>query len=179
MNVLTSEANPISVLVVDEEPSILVFIARLLNADGMRALLARSGGEALEIAERNFVPIDMILANAAILKLREPDLLNRLRQIRPGVRELCMAACVDRGVVRIQLMVGGSGMESAACDDGFVESIRKVGRHSPWYGGRAKQVSRLGVTSSNSFRKLTLTPAPFSGTAREKISCIRTTSIVD
>ena len=125
MNALTSAASPISVLVVDEEPSILVFIARVLDAGGMRALLARSGSEALEIAERKFVSIDMILGNAAILKLHEPELLNRLRQIRPGVRDLSMAACVDGGVVRIQLMVGGPGSESAVCDDGLVEAIRK------------------------------------------------------
>jgi response regulator RpfG family c-di-GMP phosphodiesterase len=125
MNALTSAVNPISVLLVDQEPSILVFIARVLDASGMRALLARSGSEALEIAERKFVPIDMILANAAILKLQGPELLNHLRRIRPGVRDLCMAACVDRGVVRIQLMAGGPGMESEVCYDGLVESIRK------------------------------------------------------
>jgi response regulator RpfG family c-di-GMP phosphodiesterase len=118
-------ANPISVLAVDEDPSILVFIARVLDASGMRALLARNGSEAVEIAERHYIPIDLILTNAAILKLHEPELLDRLRQIRPGVRDLCIAACVDRGVVRIQLMAGGSGMESAVCDDGLVESIRK------------------------------------------------------
>ena len=125
MNALTSAANPISVLVVDEEPSILVFIARLLDVNGMRALLARSGSEALEIAERKFVPIDMILGNATILKLHEPELLNRLRQIRPGVRDLSMASCVDGGVVRIQLMSSSPGMESAVCEDGLVEAIRK------------------------------------------------------
>lgn len=125
MNALTSAANRISVLVVDEEPSILVSIARVLDANGMRALLARNGSEAVEIAERNFVPIDVILANAAVLELHEPELLDRLRQIRPGVPDLCMAACVDRGVVRIQLMVRGPGVQSTVCDDGFAESIRK------------------------------------------------------
>jgi response regulator RpfG family c-di-GMP phosphodiesterase len=126
MDTLASPANPISVLVVDAEPSILVFIARILDANGMRALLARNGSEAVGIVERNYIPIDLILTNAAVPELHEPELLDRLHRIRPGVRELRMAACVDRGIVRIQLIVGGAGMKTAVCDDGFVESIRKA-----------------------------------------------------
>jgi len=125
MDSLAIPANPISVLVVDEEPSILVFIARVLDVGGMRALLARNGSEAVGIAERNYIPIDLILINAAVLELREPELLDKLHRIRPGVRDLRMAACVDHSVVRIQLIVGGTGMKTAACDDGLVESIRK------------------------------------------------------
>jgi len=124
MDSLTIPANPISVLVVDEEPSVLVFIARVLDANGMRALLARNGSEAVGIAERPYIPIDLILTNAVVLELREPELLERLHRIRPGVRDLRMAACVDRGVVRIQLIAGGAGTQTAACDDGLVESIR-------------------------------------------------------
>jgi response regulator RpfG family c-di-GMP phosphodiesterase len=125
MDASTIPANPISVLVVDEEPSILVFIARVLDANGMRALLARNGSEAVQIAERNYIPIDVILTNAAVPELHEPELLDRLHGIRPGVRHMRMAACVDRGVVRIQLIAGGAGLETVVCDDGLLESIRK------------------------------------------------------
>ena len=125
MDTLTIPENPISVLVVDEEPSILVFIARVLDANGMRALLARNGSEAAGILERSYVPIDLILTNAAVLELREPELLDRLHRIRPGVRDLRMAACVDRGVVRIQLFGDGGDMKTAVCNDGLVELIRK------------------------------------------------------
>jgi response regulator RpfG family c-di-GMP phosphodiesterase len=126
MNRLTIPTNQISVLVVDEEPSILVFIASILHADNIRALLARNGTEAVEIAERNYIPIDLFLTNAAIRERPEPKLLDWLRQIRPRVRDLCMAACIDRGVIRIQLMSGGPGVESAVWDGGLVESIRKA-----------------------------------------------------
>ena len=126
MDTLTIPANPLSVLVVDEEPSILVSIARALDTIGLRALLARNGSEALEIAGRNYIPIDLILTNAAILKAHEPELRDRLRQIRPGARHMCMAACVDGGVVRIQLTVGGNGVETTVCDGGLLESIQRI-----------------------------------------------------
>ena len=124
MDALTSLANSISVLVVDEEPLILISIAKILDANRMRALLARNGSEAVEIAERSYIPIDLILTNAGILELHEPELLSRLRHIRPGVRHLCMAACVDCSVVCIQLMSGGPGLEPVICDDALVESLR-------------------------------------------------------
>jgi DNA-binding NtrC family response regulator len=123
---LTTPANPISVLVVDRDPVILISIARILDANGMRALLARNGSEALEIAGRDYIPIDLILTNAAVLELREPNLQDRLRQIRPGVPHLCMATSIDGGAVRIQLLMGGSVVDSAVHDDGLVESIRRV-----------------------------------------------------
>ena len=123
---LTTPANPISVLVVDGDPLVLISIARILDANGMRALLARNGSEALEIAGRDFIPIDLILTNAAALELREPNLHDRLRQIRPGVPHLCMATSIDGAATRIQLMVGGPGVDSAVYDDGLVESIRRV-----------------------------------------------------
>ena len=88
MNSLTTPATPISVLVVDEEPSILVSIAKILDNNCIRALLARNGNEAVEIAERMYIPIDLILSNAAILDHDNPELLGRLSQIRPGVRHL-------------------------------------------------------------------------------------------
>jgi CheY-like chemotaxis protein len=131
----------VSVLVVDEDPAILVFIARVLDAGGMRALLARDGSEALEIAGRSYVPIDIVLMNAALWEHHEPLLREQLHQVRPGVRELTMAACVEGGVFRIQAMRGGGGAEYTACDDGLVESIRR--------SASAPQVRRAGQLSQH------------------------------
>jgi response regulator RpfG family c-di-GMP phosphodiesterase len=125
MDTLTSPSNQLSVLVVDENPAILISIARILDTSGMRALMARNAKEAVEIAQRHEIPIDLIVTNAAILERREPQLLEQLRQIRPGVRDLSMAACVDGSLIRIQLIANGHGEESVICDGGLVESIRR------------------------------------------------------
>jgi response regulator RpfG family c-di-GMP phosphodiesterase len=124
MDTLNGSSIPNSVLVVDEDPAILIFIARTLDTNGIRVLSARNGSEAVEIAERHEIPIDLVVANVAILEQQEPQLLDRLRRLRPGVRNLSMAACVDSGVIRIQLMRGGHGTEAMVCDGGLVESIR-------------------------------------------------------
>jgi two-component system, cell cycle sensor histidine kinase and response regulator CckA len=115
----------LSVLVVDEEPAILAFIARILDNSGMRALLARSLQEALGIAQRGYVPIDLILTDVMIPEVSGPELVNRLREIRPEARALYMSAYLDGEIIRIELMQ--HGLDSAAKpteDHGLIESIR-------------------------------------------------------
>jgi CheY-like chemotaxis protein len=105
-------SDPLSVLVVDEDASILAFLARLLDANGIRALLARSAEEAITIAQRSYIPINLILTDVTVREaaddsVSESDgaqLVSRLRQIRPDLRVLYMSAYTDAGVIRIQLM---------------------------------------------------------------------------
>src|SRR3984885_1971600 len=93
-------SDPLSVLVVDEDASILAFLARLLDANGIRALLAPSAEEALAISQRSYVPINLILTDVTVREtvndsVSESDgaqLASRLRQIRPDARVLYMSA---------------------------------------------------------------------------------------
>ena len=56
----------VSVLVVDDDPAILALIATILDRNGLRALLARDGEEAMAIAQRSHVAIDLILSDIEI-----------------------------------------------------------------------------------------------------------------
>lgn len=114
-------ADALSVLVVDEEPAILGFLASLLDANDIRALLARSASEAVDIAQRGYVPIDLILTDIVvkeslqdsdIAEITGAELLNRLHQIRPDTRALYMSAYIDASVIRIQLMNRQTGDDS-------------------------------------------------------------------
>lgn len=127
-------SDPLSVLVVDEEVSILAFLARILDANGIRALLARSADEALSIARRSYVPINLILtdvtvreaANDSVSESPGAQLASRLRQIRPDARVLYMSAYTDAGIIRIRLMNRrqGSQPESTAGGNDLIAVIR-------------------------------------------------------
>jgi CheY-like chemotaxis protein len=126
-------SDPLSVLVVDEDASILAFLARLLDANGIRALLARSAEEAVSIAQRSYIPINLILTDVTVREavndsVSESDgaqLASRLRQIRPDARVLYMCAYTDAGMIRIQLMnrQQASQPDGMAGDD-LIASIR-------------------------------------------------------
>lgn len=129
-----TQGEALSVLVVDEEPSVLVFLASLLDNNGIRALLAHSAQEAEEIARRGYVPIDLVLTDivvkdsggdAAAAEISGAELINRLRRIRPDVRSLYMTAFIDAGVIRIQLMSRRQDREGENFDPGdLISSIR-------------------------------------------------------
>jgi DNA-binding response OmpR family regulator len=111
----------LSVLVINEDAEILSFFARILDGNGIRALLARDAGEAVGIAKRGYVPIDLVLMDAAL----KPDAVDPLRRLRPEVRILYMSAYIDSGVIRIELVGRGFHTASKNSDDaGLIDSIR-------------------------------------------------------
>src|ERR1022692_3386672 len=111
---MATDRTPLSVLVIDEDAEVLSFFAKILGSNGIRALLARNAGEAVGIAKRGYVPIDLVLTgvllkpDAAAPGLGSgPELVDRLRELRPDVRALYMSARVDSGVIRIELVDRG------------------------------------------------------------------------
>jgi CheY-like chemotaxis protein len=121
---MATHGGSVSVLVVDDDPAILALIATILDRNGLRALLARDGQEAMAIAQRNHVPIDLILSDIEISGVSGADLVRRLREIRPNARVLYMSAYVDSGVIRVGLMPARFESPSGAVEDwGFVDSI--------------------------------------------------------
>jgi len=101
--------NSLSVLIVDNTPQILISLARLFRTNNIRALLARDSSEACAIARRDYVPIDLVLANTVAPGLDAYQAVEVLRAIRPGLRALYMSARLDRGVIRLELTTEGKG----------------------------------------------------------------------
>jgi CheY-like chemotaxis protein len=115
-----------SVLVVSDDPDVLIFIGRLLERDGARVLFARSASQAIGIAAREYVPIDLILSNVTLPGLSGPETVNRVRQVRPGIRALYMSALTDHGVIRIDVMRRGGDDRYDARDRTLFESIEQA-----------------------------------------------------
>jgi DNA-binding NtrC family response regulator len=111
--------NSCAVLIVDQEPEILVLLSGMLENNGFRTLLARTSSEALEIARRDYLQIDLMLCNTRIDNLMVPDLLTALREIRPGLRAVRMSAFVEGGMIRISVAA-----ESGGSDRDLIAAIR-------------------------------------------------------
>ena len=103
--------NSSAVLIVDEQPEILVLLSGMLENKGFRTLLARTASEALEIARRDYLQIDLMVCNTRIDNMMTPDLLTALREIRPGLRAVWMSAFVEGGMVRMSLAAGSGGSD--------------------------------------------------------------------
>lgn len=124
-------SDALSVLVIDDEPELLAFFFRLLDTNGIRALLARTAADAISIVQRPYVPIDVVLANVRLTP--EPadsggsvvELVERLRALRPLLGVLFVLAYMDSGVIRIRVLDHGARHLSTGADDpALIESIR-------------------------------------------------------
>ena len=76
----------LTVLVAEDEAVVRAIARRCLVSAGHRVLLASSGDEALDVAARFAGPIDVLLSDVVMPGMRGPELAERLRVVRPGIR---------------------------------------------------------------------------------------------
>lgn len=79
------------VLIVDDEPSILVLASVALRRHGYEAVPAAGPREALEIFRHAAPPIDLVVSDVVMPEMRGPDLVNEIRRLSPSVRVLFMS----------------------------------------------------------------------------------------
>jgi two-component system, cell cycle sensor histidine kinase and response regulator CckA len=80
-----------TVLIVEDDPSVRLIAARLLEDRGYIAIAARSGEEAIEIAQRPSLRIDLILSDVVMPDLNGRETVERIRSIQPHALVLFMS----------------------------------------------------------------------------------------
>lgn len=98
-----------TVLVVDDDPAILVLIQNILSAANYRVLAAVERADALHLAEQKNVHIDLALIDVCMPGVRGPEFAAEIRALRPEIHLLWMSGIVDQEFVRIRLTDGYAG----------------------------------------------------------------------
>jgi hypothetical protein len=93
-----------TILVVDDDPAVLVLIQSILMAAGYRVLLAAEAGDTVRIAGQQHVPIDLVLLDVRVPGVSGTELADEILSIRPGVKVLWMSGFVDEEFIRIRLV---------------------------------------------------------------------------
>ena len=70
-----------TILVVDDEPGIVEPLAKIFEKESLRALVAKSGAEALEILRRE--PVSVLLTDLVMPGMSGLDLLKASRSVSP------------------------------------------------------------------------------------------------
>jgi PAS domain S-box-containing protein len=84
-----------TVLLVEDDDGVRALAELVLARRGYRVLAARDGVEALELADRHPEPIDLLLTDVVMPRMKGPELAEALATLRPGVRVLYMSGYAD------------------------------------------------------------------------------------
>src|SRR5260370_32161876 len=90
---------PKTILVVDDDLSVLSVIKCMLECGDYSVLIAHSAESALRMAEREDLTIDLMLIDVLMPDVTGPDLAERILAIRPHHKVLFMSGCTHSEVV--------------------------------------------------------------------------------
>lgn len=129
----SSPTKGIRVLVVDDEPSVLEFIDRILREAGYSTVLASDGPEALEIGQKSG-PFDLLLTDLMMPKMSGDELSRWLRRTEPTLKVLYLTGYSDRLFKeRATLWEGEAFLDKPCTATGLLEavSLQLFGRTKP------------------------------------------------
>jgi two-component system cell cycle sensor histidine kinase/response regulator CckA len=89
-----------TILLVEDEDAIRVVAATILRRLGYTVLVASGGADALDVFARTTTPIDLLLTDVVMPKMNGVELAERLVNIRPGLKVLCMSGFTEPGLAR-------------------------------------------------------------------------------
>ncbi len=99
---LEKEAKPLSssrgsetILVVEDESGVRELACAFLKVSGYAVLEAKDGLEALDLASQHQGKIDLVLADVVMPRMGGPDLVTRLKGIRPETKALLMTGYAE------------------------------------------------------------------------------------
>ena len=84
-----------TVLIVEDQPSVLEFTRRTLQSAGYEVLTSSRGEDALHLAHEYEGPIDLLLTDVVMPGMRGPEVAERLSALRPEIAVVFMSGYPD------------------------------------------------------------------------------------
>ena len=133
-----------TILVVDDDYTVLVTIQRILAQANYRVLVADEREHALRLASLRHLNIDLALLDIRMPGMPATDLAERLVSIRPNLRVVYMSGFVDEEIIRIKLHGQQVGfITKPFLRDGLINAVREA-LEAPARGGHVA----VGATMS-------------------------------
>jgi DNA-binding NtrC family response regulator len=82
-----------SIMVVDDEPDILIVLGEFLNKEGFKVLTAKDGRQAIEKIKEH--KVDLVLLDMAMPNMNGIETLRELKKIKPDLSVIMITAYRD------------------------------------------------------------------------------------
>jgi signal transduction histidine kinase/ActR/RegA family two-component response regulator len=84
-----------TILIAEDEDGVREIATEFLKSAGYNVLTAKDGAEALDLAKRLNVPIDVLLTDVVMPNMRGPELAKQLKALRAQIRVIYMSGYLD------------------------------------------------------------------------------------
>ena len=116
-----------TILIVDDDPAVLVLIQNILTAADYRVLLAAERADAVRIARQKHIHIDLVLLDVHVPGVSGTELADEIFFIRPSIRVLWMSGFVAEEFIRVKLHDGYAGFLSKPLRrDGLLLAVQQA-----------------------------------------------------
>jgi two-component system, cell cycle sensor histidine kinase and response regulator CckA len=96
-----------TILIVEDEDYVRKLLVRSLSAQGYTVLEASNSNDALTICAPDRQPIDLILSDIVLPDMPGPQLVGKVRLIRPGIRVLYMSGYAEHKIIKTEVLKEG------------------------------------------------------------------------
>jgi DNA-binding NtrC family response regulator len=117
-----------TILVVDDDATVLAVVVSLLRSANFHVLACDSGASALNLASETELKIDLLLSDVDMPKMSGPDLGQALKKMRPDMRVMLMSGGSDGNL--LVLNYGWAFIQKPFVATRLVQMIDEV-LHSP------------------------------------------------
>jgi PAS domain S-box-containing protein len=116
-----------TILLVEDEPGVRAFAARVLDDAGYRVVEAGSGDEALSLLPSIATPLSLLMTDVVMPGMSGRALAERVRLVHAGLPVLYMSGYTDDIVVRTGVVTDGAGfIQKPFMPDQLLDRVRRV-----------------------------------------------------
>ncbi|MET0594315.1 MAG: ATP-binding protein [Polyangiaceae bacterium] len=105
--VVTRLAGSETILVVEDDEQVRIAVRGILRRNGYQVIEAKRASEAVAVCESQSPKIDLVLTDVVMPEMSGMQLVEKLRDIRPDLRVVCMSGYAGEAAVRHGLVESG------------------------------------------------------------------------
>jgi CheY-like chemotaxis protein len=124
---VASGAGTETILLVEDEDIVRIFVRTILSENGYTVLEASNGNDALALARTYIGPIHMLLTDLIMPKMSGTELKDQLFVIRPDIRPMFMSGYTDESISHQGILNSGTAfIEKPFSPEALFRKVREV-----------------------------------------------------
>ena len=118
-----------TVLIAEDEEGVRELASEFVSSAGYRVLTAKDGTEALAVAEQSDGPIDLLVTDVVMPKMRGPELAKRLKALHPDLRIVYMSGYLEYNSGNGQFLEEGFFLQKPFSRNTLVSKVDEALNH--------------------------------------------------